>query len=414
MKYQNGKYEKKTQKLEGKAVPDWIDTYVEETKKVPSPEIFRLWSAITAISGVLERKVWTTGSAGEIYPNLFTVLVGPPASGKDNAIRPIRELWAKINMLNLAPDNVTKASLIDVLSRSMRTIMNGSSAPYIFSALSVPAPEFGVFFTHHDTEFLSVLNHIYGSPPSYKEERRSAGIVEVNKPHLVLLSGTQPDYLNGFLPEEAWGMGFTSRLLLIYSGEHPKADLFAMQAQQSYTLLPDLKKLFDLKGQFVWSKNAIDEINAWNQAGCPPAPTHSKLLHYNGRRALHAIKLSMISAASRSGELYVTIEDFERAKDWLLAAEVTMPDIFRAMGQRSDMQIIADLHFHLYRIWSSVAVDKRQPLVDKDLYGFLHSRVPSEKIKNIIDTAVKTGYFRQGTYPGEWIPNTLTRQFGNA
>ena len=395
-------------------MPDWIETYVEETKKVPSPELYRLWSAITAISGALERKVWTTGSAGPIYPNLFTVLVGPPASGKDNAIRPIRELWARISALNLAPDNVTKASLIDVLSRSMRTVMNGASTPYIFSALSVPAPEFGVFFTHHDLEFLSVLNHIYGSPPSYKEERRTAGIIEVNKPHLVILSGTQPDYLNGFLPDEAWGMGFTSRLLLIYSGATPKADLFAMHAQQSSSLMPELKKIFDLKGEFVWSKNAIDEINAWNQAGCPPAPTHTKLLHYNGRRALHTIKLSMISSASRSPELHVTVDDFERARDWLLDAEKVMPDIFRAMGQRSDHQILSDMHFYLYRAWSSVALDKRKPLVDKDIYDFLHSRIPSEKIKGIIDVAEKTGYIRKGPYPGEWVPNTLTNNFGTS
>lgn len=394
-------------------MPDWIDTYVKATEKTPSPELYRLWSGITAISGALERKVWTMGSAGQIFPNLYTVLVGPPASGKDNAIRPIRELWARINLLNLAPDNVTKASLIDVLSRSMRTVMNGSSVPYIFSALTVPAPEFGVFFTHHDLEFLSVLNHIYGSPPSYKEERRTAGIIEVNKPHLVILAGTQPDYLNSFLPDEAWGMGFTSRLIFIYSGSTPKADLFAAHSQESATLLPDLKKIFDLKGEFVWSKNAVDEINAWNQANCPPTPTHSKLLHYNGRRALHTIKLSMISAISRSPELHVTIDDFERAKDWLIEAEKVMPDIFRAMGQRSDQQILADLHFHLYRIWSSVAIDKRKPLPDKVLYDFLTSRIPSEKIKNIIEVAEKTGYITKGTYPNEWVPNTLTT-FGTA
>jgi hypothetical protein len=54
------------------------------------------------------------------------------------------------------------------------------------------------------------------------------------------------------------------------------------------------------QGRVHLGKPAIDEINAWNQAGCPPSPGHSKLLHYNGRRALHVIKLSMISAVSRA------------------------------------------------------------------------------------------------------------------
>ena len=116
----------------------------------------------------------------------------------------------------------------------------------------------------------------------------------------------------------------------------------------------------------------------------------------------------MISAASRSPELHVTVEDFERAKSWILEVEVLMPDIFRAMGQRSDSQVIADMHFALYRKWSSVALDKRKPLKDRDLYDFLHTRVPSGNIAKLIDVAEKTGYLRKGTYPDEWIPELLT------
>lgn len=360
----------------------------------------------------MERKAWTTGSAGPIYPNLFTVLVGPPASGKTNAIKPIRELWARTVGLNLAPDNVTKAALIDALARALRTIINGSTDAYIFSALAVPCPEFGVFFTHHDLEFLSVLNHIYDAPSSYREERRTAGIIEVNKPYLTILAGTQPDFLNSFLPDEAWGMGFTSRLLMIYANGAPAADLFSTITVQSSTLLGQLTNIFQIKGEFTWAKNAIDEINAWNRHGCPPAPTHNKLLHYNGRRALHTIKLAMISSASRSSDMRVTIDDFERARDWLLQAETTMPDIFRAMGQRSDNQVISDMHFYLYRKWSSVALEGRKPLVTADIYQFLESRVPSDKIKTLIEVATISGYIRKGMYPDEWIPNPVQR-FGS-
>ena len=388
-------------------MPDWIDDYVRESEKVPSPESYRLWSAITAISGVLERKVWTMGSAGQIFPNLFTFLIGPPGSGKDNAIRPIRELWGKVQGLNISPDNVTKASLIDALAKSLRTVINGSSTAYSFSAMSVPCPELGVFFTHHDLEFLSVINHIYMSPPTYREERRTAGIIEINKPHLVILGGTQPDFLNSLLPEEAWGMGFTARVIMIYADGTLTSDLFAMLTQRASGLSQRLNDIFKYKGEFAWTQQAIDEINAWNNVGCPPTPTHSKLLHYNRRRALHTIKLAMISSAARGPELVVTVDDFERAKDWLITAEVRMPDIFRAMGQRSDTQILADLHFHLYRKWSSVVLSERKPIVTGDIYRFLESRVPSEKIRNLVDVAEKAGYLRRGPYPDEWIPNAI-------
>jgi hypothetical protein len=388
---------------------DFIDSYVAETASVPSPKLYRLWSAITAVSGVLERKVFTTGSAGPIYPNLLTILVGPPASGKTNAIRPIRDLWSRMKGLNLAPDNVTKAALIDALSRSLRTIITGSSSAYTFSSMVVPCSEFGVFFTHHDLEFLSVLNHIYDNPAGYREERRTAGIIEIIRPYLVVLAGTQPDFLNSFLPEEAWGMGFTSRLIMIYADAVPPADLFSQIEIKSSSLEGKLAEIFAYKGEFQWTQNAIDEINAWNRAGCPPKPTHSKLHHYTTRRALHTIKLAMVSSAARcTGELIVTVDDFERAKDWLIEAEIPMPDIFRAMGLKSDAQIITDMHYHLYRVYSSVAIDKRKPLTTAALYEFLHTRVPSNNIKNLIEVAERTGYIRKGPYPDEWIPCAIT------
>ncbi len=387
---------------------DWINKYVETTYQVPSPEIYRLWSAITAISGVLERKVWTTGSAGPIYPNLFTVLVGPPASGKDNAIRPIRELWSRVTGLHLSPDDVTKASLLDALQKAVRTVMNGSGPPMIFSSMAITASEFGVFFTHHDTEFLSVLNHLWMSPSIYIQTRRTSGTVEITKPHVVLLSGTQPDYLSNFLPEEAWGMGFTSRLIMIYAPHAPKADLFAAFNSNNETLIPQLRSIFELKGEFVWSTQAVAEINAWNQAGCPPIPDHNKLLHYNGRRALHVIKLSMISAASRTGQLFVTLEDFERAREWLLEAEKVMPDIFRAMSQKSDQQILMDLHYHVYRLWASVELSKRQPIHEREIYKFLSPRATSDKIPRLLELAQKLGYLRRGL-PDEYIPAPLNK-----
>ena len=394
---------------------DWIDLYVHETREVPSPEIYRLWAATSAISGVLERKVYTTGAGGAIFPHVYTLLVGPPTSGKTLAIRPIRDLWARIKDLNIAPDNVTKASLVDNLARAQRTIMNGNGMPYIFSAMNVASSEFGVFFTHHDLEFLSNINNIFDSPPVYVEERRTSGRIEINKPHLVLLCGTQPDFLNTLLPEEAWGMGFTSRLIMVYSSAALVKDLFSTVTVNANALVKGLSSIAEYKGEMSWSKNAIDEINAWHRAGCPPVPSHSKLNHYCGRRSLHAIKLSMIASAARGGFPNVTVEDFERAKGWLLEAEITMPDIFRAMGQKSDAQIIVDLHYFMWSEYSKRAINDRKPIPQQKIYEFLHSRVTSERIAKLIEVAERTGYINKGVFPDEWIPVAKSQLgFGSA
>jgi len=383
----------------------WIEQFLQETEKIPTPEIFRKWAAITAISGALERKVWINAAGGPIYPNLFTLLVGPPASGKSNAIKPVSELWGKMKGLCKAPDNVTKASMIDALGRAMRTVIhNGGSSATTFCALNVIAPEFGVFFTHHDLEFLSVLNHIYDDPPSYKEERRTVDPVNILRPHMVILAGTQPDYLGTFLPDEAWGMGFASRLIMIYAGECPTGDFFAPYNNQTPELITDLHRIFELDGEFEWEEAARNEINSWRASGCPPRPTHGKLTHYVGRRAVHTAKLAMISCVSRGDEMVITMEDIDNAREWLIENEKNMPDIFKAMNMKSDGQIIKELHHYLYQMYATTSLDKRKPIHEKVIWRFLENKVPSPTIPKIIEGAEKGGYIQRAPYPDEWIP----------
>jgi hypothetical protein len=388
---------------------DFIDSFVAESDSIPSPKIYRLWSAITAVSGALERKVWTAGSAGPIFPHLFTILVGPPASGKTNSISRIRDYWARIPTLKLAGDNLTLPALVDAMAAALRTEMFENSI-LTFSALNITSSEFGVFFMAYDLGFLSFFNNVFDSPLMYREERRTAGNTEVIKPHIVMLAGTQPDYLASFMPETAWGMGFTSRLLLIYCNEAPKKDLFSIDGKaEARSLSPLLNQIHKLKGEMKWTARAKTQINAWHMRNCPPTPTHNKLNHYLGRRALHALKLSMISALSRTQDFIIDIEDFERAQDWLLTAEKFMPDVFHAMSLKSDNQIISDLHFYLYSRWSANTRGQREDLPEAVLYNYLKERVPSEKISRIIEIAEKTGSIKQGKYPGTYIPQPLTK-----
>jgi hypothetical protein len=311
--------------------------------------------------------------------------------------------------LNIGPDDVTRASLIDAVAGSMKTVVNSDATTSTFSSLVLPCSEFGVFFTHHDTSFLSFINHIWDSPNYYEEKRRTSGTVELIKPYLVMLAGTQPDYLNAFLPEEAWGMGFTSRLIMIYASKAPTVDMFGTVENTMGQLIPQLAEIFDLKGMFVWSLEAANEMNAWRRSGAPPEPDHSRLLHYNTRRALHVAKLAMISAVSRSANLIVKLEDFERAQNWLIEAEKPMPDIFRAMGAKSDKQVLLDLHRHLYRLWSAVAVDQRKGIPEPEIYKFLGDRTTSDKMHKLVEVAEKTGYIVRSRYPGEWLPGNLEK-----
>ena len=315
---------------------------------------------------------------------------GRPGGGKSEATGAVAKLGKAAKNGHVAPDNLTKAALIDAVAAASRRIIRSETDMVEYHALAVASPEFGVLVPAHDLEFLNTLNHLYDNPPSYRENRRSMGDnqIDISNPQLNLLGGTQPAYLANLLPEEAWGMGFTARLLLIYSGEKKKVPLFRMQeVRQGYKeLVGGLTAMTKLYGKLEFSQEAQDLAENWADGGCLPIPEHSKLENYVSRRILHTLKLSIISAVS-AGHPVVESSDFIRARDWLLQAEITMPDIFREMVQRSDVQVIQELHFFAWQIW----IKEKKPVHETRLIHFLQNRVPSDKIIRVIEIAERAG-----------------------
>lgn len=373
------------------------------------PESFKLWTAITILSGVLERRVWTHTDIAPLYPNMFVILTGSPASGKSICVNLARKLWISVPNLYIGPDNPTKRSFLDELEAAVRVGVNGSTS--IYCALSVACREFGVLVPKHDPGFLNDLTDIYDNPPMYTAPRSSVKSLSIQRPTINILAAATPDFLFELIPEVAWGQGFTSRLFFIYGAKiiSTDRDIFAKKTDSSMSALcARLNSDFDtLYGEFEWEEDARNAMNSWINSGMHPVPDYGRLIHYIGRRESHTIKLAMISAVSRGGFPFVKLQDYERAKRWILDAEKLMPDVFRAMASKSDAQLIKDMHYQIYTLWSCVARDKREPVPEEKIWAFFENKATSDKIPNLINQAVKAGWIKSGKYPGTFVPRPL-------
>lgn len=372
---------------------DLIESYLDFTSETSSPEIFRLWSGISLVAGVLERRTYIVSRGSQVFPSLYVLLVATPGIGKTQAIVPVKRLWRELPFLKVAPDNMTKAALIDTLEEAKRTIVVSPTQILEFSMLNVAADELGVFITKYDDEFLSVMNKVFDSPNEFVEARRmrKGDNLTIVQPQLNLLAGTQPAFLGSVFPDHAWHSGFASRLLMIFSAQRIRGDLFNgfnLDPGLRKRLLNDLTVTLDLWGEYKWTPVARDLISHWYMNQDDTAPTHSKLRDYIPRRILYMFKLCMISAASRGTSLLIEEYDFHRAWTWLRAAELAMPDVFRAIQQKSDGELILDLHRYL---WIDYAKTK-QPVPVTVLYRFLSTQVPAERIRPIIETAERTNH----------------------
>lgn len=383
---------------------DFIDLWLDYTASSQSPQQFRLWTGLSLIGAALERRVWAKTGRYITYPNLYVMLVGAPGVGKQ-VIEDARTIYRSI--LNeqskptfyTASDSVTRASLIDELSKARRTFLPPEGKAIDFHCMTVFSEEFRVLLPAYDQDFISRLDRIYNGPPDHEESRRTGPVKEVRiiNPLLNLLAGVQPAYLANTFPDDAWATGICRRLIMVYSAEGTDISIFTEQQEledHRKELQHHLKVMALLFGHAKWTAEAASlmrdfEADSWakrqgQQSPLPdggwPLPDHSRLVHYNRSRMMLLIKLSIIAAVSQRAELVIRLPDVQRALGWLISAESLMPDIFQEMKGKNDREVMEEAHRFIVQAWSR---GRSKPIRGQLISDFLSQRLPSEKVDRV-------------------------------
>lgn len=405
------------------AEQDFIEAWMEMTVGVNSPDQFRLWAGISLVAGACERRVWARAAKAQTFPNLYILLTAAPGIGKQ-IINLVKLMWKSTKEPNngppafrVAPTQMTKASLVDSIAKASQfKMVQGANIKY--HSLLIAAEEFQVLLPHYDEEYIGTLNEIFNNPDTpYEEIRRTGSVkdVSIENPQINILAGVQPSYFVSTFPEHAWTTGFARRIIMVYAAEGKFQDLFQEDSEeiiggpQWIELQNMLGQISSLYGQVAWEPAAAAKLASWHRAKGPPIPQHSKLVHYNNSRTMFAIKLSIVSAISRTQQLAIAEYDVERALGWLIEAESFMPDVFREMAGKSDAAIIDELHFMLVAYQ-----DKFKKAAQTDiLWDFLRQRVPSDKIEKIMMTAERSGIISHpGGAPDIWQAKALKNPRG--
>ncbi len=379
---------------EPRKLDDWIGSFMKWSDTIPSPEVFRLWSAYATIGGVLERKVWCDLSGGLLYPSMFVLLVGGPSVGKNQSISLTSRFWVACGQLTIAPESLTKAALIDELNGAQKEF-NYEGHHYITSPIVVSAEEFGVLLPEYDKRFLNTLCDLWDCRETCKERTRGGGDpIVISRPCLTLLSGTTPSYLGDTMPESAYQQGFTSRMIMVFCGQKKVKDLFTEIPRDKVLeakLVHDLKSLGNLVGEFKWTKEAKQFVEEWNRNWLLDAPNHPRLLHYCGRRVIHGMKVAMIISASRSNDLEITLSDIMESKNQLVRVEDLMPEIFKSMTVSTDSNKITEIHRFIFYYCSENKVDS---ISESKLRHFMQKDIPVHRLTDFIDGMVKSNLIK--------------------
>lgn len=326
-------------------------------------------------------------TSSRLHPNLYTFIVGHPGVGKTRTIRAARAYAAELTDFHFAPTSVSGASLVDSLLGAKRSIIQLPDPPIEYNSIMIAADELGAFMHKYDDEMVGILSAFY-DPDPYGQRRRGGDLkIMIKSPQVNILAGTTPSNLMKFMPEGAWDQGFTSRIIMIFSDERIVGDDFnAVNKPLSADLLYDIRIINSLVGKYTVTEDYRSAVNNWRALNEQPVPSHPKLIHYNTRRRVHLYKLSMVAAASTSNRLTLSKADFNTAMGWLLEAESSMPEIFKAGAVGADAKAMEEV-WHFLLGWG-------KPMPEHQLIRRVQELVPIHSVMRCIAIMEQSGMIR--------------------
>lgn len=316
---------------------DLISSFIEYARPYNAGKHFIEWGAVWMVGTTGGRAVGTKLRGQHVAPNLFALLVAGPGSGKSQTVRAVKSVLLPATGISTIPASVTRAALQDYMQDNLKTRLAPDGSQIPSNECIALSDEMQGILPEHDIGHLTLYNELYDIQSVYKARTRSHGEINLQSPYCSIITGAQPAYLATTLPEQAWGMGFMSRSILVFDLPRERTSAFE-HADVDHTLqakiIHDLKQIKMLHGWFRWEAKAKALYEEWwVKHGGPPIPSNKRLqMGYNARRDLHFFKLAMVFSLSRTNDLIVSLEDARRAIVLLTETESRMRHIFNEMA----------------------------------------------------------------------------------
>lgn len=354
---------------------DFITSYLNYRADTEPPVFFHRWAMLSALGAYLARDVHFELGEFDIYPNMYTMLIGVPGTRKSTAIKMAKGLLAKTGFDKFSADKSSKEKFILDLAgeggdAEVRDLIDDNlwgDGNARISECYIACDEFNNFIGNGNLEFISLLGELWDYSGTYSNRIKNGKSVSADNPTISILGGNTATGFSLAFPAQTIGQGFFSRLILVYSDPSQRRITFPKRASDD-----DTKSMVDqllaikhlattslltrthgaelLLDKIYKSNNRIDDV---------------RFEHYANRRFTHLLKLTIIHCLSRFST-EVTEEDVVIANTVLTHTEKLMPKALGEFGEsrnaKVNHKIIQTLEaakgvMHISDIWKHVASD---------------------------------------------------------
>jgi len=298
--------------------PNWLKglmTYVEETE---SPRNFWMWSGLFTLASALQRKVWLPYGLDNVYPNLYILIVAPPAICRKGAPVSLSKRMLSGTGLKVSVDSSSKRALTKELEEiSKEQIFNHKGIPFVQSAMAIISKEMSSLLAVDPKGIIEILTDLFDSHDKWEYKTSGSGADFIEGVCVSALIATTPSWLSANLPYEAIGGGFSSRFAIITGqNKYKEVPIPPIPDVRIYeALMSDLAKISLIKGEFSWGKNAKQYFVEWYKTLKDKLPEikDDRLHPFIGRIHVIAIKVAMALRVAYSSTLILSLGDITTA-----------------------------------------------------------------------------------------------------
>lgn len=407
------------------SVRQYID-YVDNTE---SPRIFHVWSFLSGISAAMGRRCWLPMGTGEVFPNQYIILTGPPAVRKSTAFKIVCSLLRRHSNVKFAPDDCAgqRQGLIsammncaegqndgdrEIIERLTRGGKNSDGAesnvnladlssavdalgdihldtrdPY---TMLIAASELNSILGEGNTALLTFLIKMWDGDP-YKYQLKKDQI-ELKDALLGIIAATTPSQLSLAMPQEAVGQGFTSRVIFVFADKKHARRIArpSLRLDLEKSIGDTITKVSEqFNGPFEEEPKAAFLLDELYERGI--TISDPRFVHYADRRHTHLQKLCMSLAASR-GDMCIRLVDVKFADKLLMYTETLMPD---ALGEYGMNKLSAAKQKLLEYVNHS-----DEPIPTRLLFAMLSRDMSQMDFKNTCTELHNAGKVSVSTVPG--------------
>jgi len=312
------------------------------TQESECPDSFLWWTGITTISAAVQRRVYTHWLYWKYYPNIYTILIGPPGRvHKSSAIKFGKGLLNDVDV-GVSSEAITKEALILQMKHGGT---GGNEALAVFSS------EFGSFIAPSGIRMVEFLTDIYDCDENWEYTTKGSGKATIPQPYLSLLAGTTPAWVAEEFSSAFIDTGFAARTIFVAERDPRFRKAFASVTTQMHqmrsALVSDLDAIANLEGEMAWTEDARGWFQHWYEKEFEDESIDYRLEGYLNRKPTHIVRLSMLLSLAESDELLLDARHMSQAKQLLDGLEPKMAQAFALVGRNAlanDMdRITADI-----------------------------------------------------------------------